>query len=213
MLIVGVVLVGTREIAPQSATPDFLSFRNLLRTSPVAVTAPCTVAPLPPIEDAEALTFENASVAASAVDVQNLTPGTARALARFQHAVELKGGAVKITSAYRPTTYQQHLQQIWDKWIHELRNNDEPGCETLKAQVGEEFTRHRLLETQRPVPFSDHTRGVGFDAAVTLPPPARARRRSVSLDALARLCSLRRPDVLHDPVHFRFVGLTRRHVG
>jgi len=213
VFVVGGVLVGTREIAPQTSAPDFFSFRSLLRTTHVAVTAPCFVAPLPAIDDAEALAFENASAAASAVDVQNLTPGTARALARFQHAVELKGGAVKITSAYRPAAYQQHLQQVWDKWMHELRDNNEPGCETLKAQVGDEFARHRLLETQRPVPFSDHTRGVGFDAAVTLPTPARARRRSVSLDALARLCSLRRPDVHHDPVHFRFVGLTRRHVG
>ena len=185
----------------------------MLPVEPVAVAAPCTVSALPPIEDSAALAFENASAAASAVDVENLTPGTARALARFEHAVQLKGGAVTITSAYRPAAYQQHLQQVWDKWMHELRNNDEPGCETLKAQVGEEFVRHRLLETQRPVPFSDHTRGVGFDAAVTLPALARARRRSATLDALARLCSLRRPDVLHDPVHFRFVGLTRRHVG
>ena len=94
---------------------------------------------------------------------------------------------------------------VWDKWIHELRDNREAACQQLRVQVGKEFARHRLLETQRPVNSSDHTRGLAFDAAVTLPPaPAKPRSHWFSLDRLARLCLLRRPDVLHDPVHFRF---------
>jgi hypothetical protein len=187
----------------------FLPVRHLL-AFPVAVTAPCTVSPLAPIRDPEALAFENASGGARAVDVENLTPATARALARFERIIAAKGGAIKITSAFRPATYQKHLQQVWDKWMLELRYNVEPSCEGLRAEVRREFVRHQLLETQRPVPFSDHTRGVGFDAAVTLPAALKLKRHRPTLDALARLCKLRRPDVVHDPVHFRLVGITRR---
>jgi hypothetical protein len=132
-------------------------------------------------------------------------------LARFEKIVNAKGGELKVTSAFRPASYQQHLQQVWEKWMHELRYNVEPGCEKLKAQVGREFARHALLERQRPVPVSDHTLGIGFDAAITLPPVAHKKSRMASLlDRLAHVCRLRRPDILHDPVHFRFTGVSRK---
>jgi hypothetical protein len=78
----------------------------------------------------------------------------------------------------------------------------------LKASVGEEFTRHSLLLTQHPVTVSDHTLGIGFDAAITLPviTSKRARRNRVSLDRIARLSGVVRPDVRRDPVHFRLIG-------
>ena len=171
---------------------------------------PCLVTPLASIEDPEALAFENGLAgAAGTVDVEHLTSATARALARFQHVVSSKGGSITVTSAYRPVAYQQHLQAVWDKWMRELRDNREQECQQLRRQVAGEFTRHRLLETQRPVNSSDHTRGVAFDAAVKLPDALRPRARRFSLDRLARLCRLLRPDVLHDPVHFRF-ALARR---
>jgi hypothetical protein len=61
------------------------------------------------------------------------------------------------------------------------------------------------MESQRPVSYSDHTRGVGFDATVIMPAGARLKRRRVSVDLLALLVGVRRPDILHDPVHFRLV--------
>ena len=170
---------------------------------------PCLVTPLPGIEDASALAFENGLVGgAGTVDVENLTTATARALARFEKVVTSKGGTIKVTSAYRPPAYQQHLQVVWDKWINELRDNHEPSCAHLKIKVAREFTRHGLLETQRPVNVSDHTRGLAFDAAVILP-AVKKRGARFSLDRLARLCTLMRPDVRRDPVHFRF-ALARR---
>ena len=36
--------------------------------------------------------------------------------------------------------------------------------------------------------------------------PTRARRRRVSLDRLARLAGMMRPDIRRDPVHFRLIG-------
>lgn len=170
---------------------------------PSPAAPPCAVEPLAAITDPEALAFE-ASVGNSAVvDTDGLTPGTARALVRFSRIVTSAGGTITVTSAYRPSPYQEHLQAVWDKWITELRGNRDEACQSLRDEVQQEFERHQLLETQRPATFSDHTRGIAFDAAVTLP---RFARRRVSADSLARRAGLRRPDVLHDPVHFRFIA-------
>lgn len=169
----------------------------------------CAVAPLPPIEDPAAQAFEAAVGSQEVVDTADLAPGMSHALVRFENEVASVHGAIELKSAYRPPAYQQHLQQVWDKWMT-LRNNQDPACQPLRAQVQDEFARHHLIETQRPVPFSDHTRGLAFDATVSLPFGARLRRRPVSIDSLARLAGVRRPDILHDPVHFKFTGrLTR----
>ena len=143
---------------------------------------------------------------AGVVDVDGMTAPAERALARFEQAVERAGGAIELKSAYRPQSYQQHLEQVWDKWMIELRSNTEPGCQDLRAQAGEEFARHHLIETQRPVPVSDHTRGIAFDALVTLPAGARLKRRRVNVDYLARISGVGRPAIASDPVHFRLLG-------
>jgi D-alanyl-D-alanine dipeptidase len=166
-------------------------------------TEPCSVATLPEIKDPEALAFENGTRPAGAVDVDGLLPAMARALARFEDLVKSAGGSFVLKSAYRPPAYQEHLQQVWLKWMHELRDNREQGCQVLRAEVGEEFARHRLIETQEPVTSSDHTRGLAFDATVVLPKPARLKRHRISLDGLALLAGIRRPDILRDPVHFK----------
>jgi len=165
------------------------------------VAGPCTVAPLPPITDPRAAAFNAGEI----VDTANLSRGMSRALVRFQKVVAQVGGSLELKSAYRPPAYQQHLQQVWDKWM-ELRTNNVAACQDLRAQVQQEFLRHDLLESQRPVTSSDHTRGMAFDAAVTIPPHARLKRRKVTLDKLAHIVGLRRPDIVHDPVHFKFIG-------
>jgi D-alanyl-D-alanine dipeptidase len=139
------------------------------------------------------------------LDTANLSRGMSRALARFKNVVAQVGGSLELKSAYRPPAYQLHLQQVWDTWM-QLRNNNVAACQDLRAQVQDEFTRHRLLESQRPVTSSDHTRGNAFDATVVIPANARLQRRKVTLDSLARHAGLRRPDILHDPVHFKFIG-------
>ena len=184
---------------PQAAAPPAPVMAAA--ATPAPVSGPCPVAPLPPITDPRAEEFNDSQ----AVDTAHLTKGTTRALARFQRVVSAVGGSLDLKSAYRPAAYQQHLQQVWDKWM-QLRSNHDAACRDLRVQVQEEFTRHHLIETQRPVSASDHTRGLAFDATVLLPPHARMRRRKVTLDWLAHFAGLRRPDVLHDPVHFKFVG-------
>jgi D-alanyl-D-alanine carboxypeptidase len=179
-----------------------------LQSTVVSMLAPhstCSVAALPGIDDPDALAFEAGVGTAGVIDTAGLTPATARALTRFQQAIKSAGGTLDLKSAYRPTAYQDHLQAVWDKWMMGLRHHLEKGCQALRAEVGEEFARHHLLEKQRPVSYSDHTRGVGFDAAVFIPSRARQRRHRVSMDRLALLAGVRRPDIRHDPVHFRLV--------
>jgi D-alanyl-D-alanine dipeptidase len=161
----------------------------------------CGVTPLLAIADDEALAFENGT----SPDTGDLRPAMAGALEKFQRLVSLVGGIFELKSAYRPPAYQAHLQAVWVKWMLELRNNPEPGCQMLRSQVGEEFARHCLLETQMPVTSSDHTRGLAFDATVILPRAAWLKKRRVSLDRLALLAGVQRPDILRDPVHFNLV--------
>jgi D-alanyl-D-alanine dipeptidase len=142
-----------------------------------------------------------------------MVPAAARALDRFQSKVQSVGGTIVLKSAYRPSAYQKHLQNVWYKWMSELRNNQDPACQALRAQVQEEFTRHRLIETQHPVAVSDHTRGLAFDATVALPQHARIGRRRVTLDGLAHLSGLVRPAIVADPVHFKFLGFVRTRRG
>lgn len=161
----------------------------------------CFVEPLHEVEDTQALSLESKVGPLGAVDLDGLTPSTALALARFQRMVTAAGGSVAVTSAYRPATYQEHLREVWEKWMVDLRFNSDLSCQDLRAEVGEEFHRHSLLESQRPVVSSDHTRGLSFDAAVRL--PRLKRGRGVSLDALARRAGVLRPDIARDPVHFK----------
>jgi hypothetical protein len=172
---------------------------------PAAEYPNCSVEPLPEILDAEAVRFENEE----GPDTGGLLPAMAQALEKFRRLVTSVGGTFDLKSAYRPLAYQEHLQQVWFKWMRELRFNRQPGCQALRAQVNDEFTRHKLMPTQMPVTDSDHTRGLAFDAAVMMPRPVRTtakkRRVSVSLDRLALQAGLRRPDIRRDPVHFKLV--------
>ena len=135
-----------------------------------------------------------------------LVPAMTRALTRFQQLVNSVGGTFVLKSAYRPPAYQAHLQQVWNKWM-EIRNNRLPACQVLRAEVEAEFKGHHLIETQKPVTSSDHTRGLAFDATVDI--PAGRKKKVVSLDRLALLAGIMRPDVVRDPVHFKLIAPRR----
>ena len=167
----------------------------------IRMLAGCKVAPLPEIEDPEALTFENNAESVPA-DVEGLMTDTAQALDVFRDLVTSSGGTFELKSAYRPAAYQAHLHDVWVKWMKELRNNRTAGCQALREEVGAEFRRHQLLARQQPVPASDHELGLAFDAAVAMPRAARLNRKRVTVDKLAALAGIRRPNSRRDPVHF-----------
>jgi hypothetical protein len=216
--------VASAAAAPQSALQSEILdplrqfFNSILRPKSVSggTTAPmipattafqaepgCSVAPLDPIEETAAAALEISGT--NVVDVDDMVPEAAVALGKFQDKVASVGGKMVLKSAYRPAAYQKHLQNVWYKWMSVLKDNDDPTCQILRNEVEEEFTRHRLIETQHPVAVSDHTRGLAFDATVDLPRKAKMGRRKVTLDGLARLAGLLRPAIVADPVHFKFL--------
>jgi hypothetical protein len=164
----------------------------------------CPVAALEKIDDPAALQLEAAGGSEGVVDVANMLPAAARALGLFQARVTKAGGTLIVKSAYRPYAYQKHLQDVWYKWMSDLRENRNPACQQLRAEVQAEFDMHHLIERQHPVAVSDHTRGIAFDATVALPVSKRGRRGGISLDRLARLVGLFRPAIAADPVHFKY---------
>jgi hypothetical protein len=200
---------------PPTRQQDTTPWLERLLSIPLPKTAPpvleqqamstCSVQPLAPIAEPGAASLEAGVGTPAVVDTKGLTAPTANALARLRSLVASLGGSLELKSAYRPPAYQEHLQEVWDKW-NVLRRNQQPGCQMLRAQVESEFQRHDLLLSQRPVSNSDHTRGVGIDAALTLPPGARIKRRRMSLDRLAQIVGFKRPDIRRDPVHFRLLA-------
>jgi D-alanyl-D-alanine dipeptidase len=178
------------------------------QATPPAGTAPaptnCKISPVPPIDDDEAKAFEAAAGSSNVVDVKGLKPAAALALDRFERKVASLGGSISLTSAYRPPSYQEHLQLVWDKWA-QLRLNHDPGCAVLRAQVQDEFARHQLLVSQRPANNSDHTRGLAFDASVSLPRVPR-----LTLDRVAISSGVVRPVKFSDPVHFKLLASAPR---
>jgi hypothetical protein len=55
-----------------------------------------------------------------------------------------------LKSPHRPAAYQKHPQNVWYKWMSELKDNDDPSCQVLRRDAEEEFTSYRLIETQHP---------------------------------------------------------------
>jgi D-alanyl-D-alanine dipeptidase len=176
--------------------------RNLHR---IQMLAGCRVAPLSEIENPEALAFES-NAESSPADVDGLMPDAAQALEMFTEMVTSFGGTIELKSAYRPPAYQAHLHEVWVKWVKELRNNRSAGCQALREETGAEFKRHQLLVKQQPVPVSDHTLGLAFDAAVAMPRGARLNRKRVTVDKVAALAGFRRPNSRRDPVHFTLLS-------
>jgi hypothetical protein len=168
------------------------------------ISSRCKVAQLTEIEDPEALAFEK-NAEAGLTDIDGLMPETAQALDTFKDLVTSLGGTFELKSAYRPAAYQAHLHEVWVKWVKELRNNRTTGCRALREEVQAEFQMHQLLLRQQPVPLSDHALGLAFDAAVAMPRAARLNGKRVTVDKLAALAGIRRPNTRRDPVHFKLL--------
>jgi D-alanyl-D-alanine dipeptidase len=190
-------------VLPERAiSPAILNAQLAVRR--MQMLAGCKVAPLAEIEDPDAQAFEKNAESAPA-DLDGLMPDTAQALDTFKEMVTSVGGTFELKSAYRPPAYQAHLHEVWVNW-KALRNNRSAGCQALREEVGAEFKRHQLLAKQQPVPASDHALGLAFDAAVAMPRAARLNRKRVTVDKLAALAGVKRPNSRRDPVHFTLLA-------
>lgn len=136
------------------------------------------------------------------LDIANLAPRMQTALQCLQAAIGRQTspggnpGMSTVDSAYRPSSYNRHLQEVWDKWMRELIENDRPECQSLRTEVRNHFNSHDLIPSARARPHTNsaHTRGQAFDLSSNL--------YDGVLDVLAVDCNVVRPDPLGDPPHF-----------
>lgn len=151
----------------------------------------CPVSDLPDVTDPEILPFENNP---DLSDTARLTPRMQTTLSCLQTAAA--AGSPSVGSAYRPPAYNQHLIDVWKKWKELTKGKDsaDPACADRKAKIQGHFQRHKLLESQPPVPGSLHTLGEAVDVTINLP--------AANIDALSTGCQLRRPLPVKDHVHF-----------
>jgi hypothetical protein len=192
----------SEEALPISSRPSLLVEAQMRAVHRYLISLGCKTAPLDEIRDPQALVLERNADTAPA-ELNGLMPDAAKALDTFKELVNAVGGTFDLKSAYRPTAYQAHLHEVWVKWVKGLRNNRTSGCSALREEVGAEFARHQLLLRQQPVPASDHALGLAFDAAVAMPRAARLDGKRVTVDKLAGLSGMSRPNSRRDPVHFK----------
>ena len=155
----------------------------------------CDIPPLTPITDPAAIAFENGN----RIDTQNLTQATQTGLTCMQNRVAALGGAMTLSSAYRPVAYQDHLREVWDTW-DAVRNRQEPECQAVRDEALAEFQNHGLLLTQRPAagnPNAPHAQGIAIDATLTGLPAGETP------DTVAAFCGMHRPWPNNDPVHYQ----------
>ena len=196
---------GSPLLSPIRRLSSFVVDAQIRSLRRVILFAGCRVEPLTEIRDSEIQAFEN-NADFDAADVTGMMPEAAEALHSLRDTITSMGGTFALKSAYRPTAYQAHLHEVWVKWMKQLRNNRSSGCRALREEVGAEFRRHQLLARQQPVPASDHALGLAFDAAVAMPRGARLNGKRVTLDKLAALLGLKRPNRRRDPVHFKVLA-------
>jgi hypothetical protein len=141
--------------------------------------------------------------AGNEIDTSRLRPVMATAMSCLQNAVRGAGGNTSnfLSSAWRPSAYQAHLREVYDKW-QKLKGKSIAGCEALKSEVKQEIDKHQLAHsTKRPAsPIGRHTTGDAFDVNLsTLGIPVS------KVDELAKGCNLYRKFPKDDRVHFELI--------
>ena len=112
----------------------------------------------------------------------------------FKTFAEFEGGIVKGNSAYRPPSYQKHLQDVWNTYM-KLPPGQDPDCSEIREEAKDEFKSHGLLPSQPPVNSSTHSLGWSFDASIR-------NLDDATIDGVADMCNLTRPLPKRDGVHF-----------
>jgi hypothetical protein len=158
----------------------------------------CEVAPLQPVTDPDAVPFENGL---TPVREDKLTPEMAANLRCLREKVAAKGGALSVTSAWRPQSYQDHLRELVVKHpklieLAILQGVEECVPAPYYGAVHPDHVRHGL--NRNAARTSPHTTGNAFDANWS---------NGIDIDALAGECGLFRPMPQPksdggDPIHF-----------
>lgn len=208
---IGLALILTSYLILNSIDPNLVKFNLTLPPvgkspsgadggSPPAAGCP---QPLTPLSGSEALALEGgASVIYTSSNAgvnQNLAKLQTE-VGKLQTAIRADGGSATVNSAYRPLEYQKHFWEIVDRWVTSgLRNNTNPACAALKAQIGAEYSKHGLgTVVARPNGCAPHVKGIGVDIRIT----GRAYDSSLNTWLQSKGIDLTWRALSADPVHF-----------
>lgn len=147
---------------------------------------PCPVKPLLPITDTEAQKHESGQYSKNPDLIHISDEVRTGAL-----CIQQKQQGAKISSGFRPQMYQDHLQEVWDKW-EILKPNKTEACREIRADVANHINQHQMR--RRPGANSNHPSGKAVDISGI--PEENAER-------VARDCGMYRP-YADDRVHFQF---------
>lgn len=119
----------------------------------------CAVAPLTPLDPA-VQPYED-----GLIDLDHETQGARDGAACIVSAAIARHLHPRIQSAYRPSAYQAHIREVYDKW-QLLVNNTDPGCADIKSSVRAEFNKHGPFAHQ-PALTSRHSSGRAIDISLS----------------------------------------------
>lgn len=146
--------------------------------------APCSVDPLVPIDPA-VQPYED-----GLIDMDNVMQATRDGAVCIVRATRVRRINPQIQSGYRPSAYQTHIREVYDKW-QLLENNNEAACADIKRQVKNEFDHHGPFAHQ-PGVTSRHSSGRAVDISLS---------DYTDADTTAERCNMSRP-VPNDRSHF-----------
>jgi len=155
-------------------------------------TSTCPVPALSPITDPLAQRMEAGR--GNAVIWEGTDPKLQSCVNKFIAEV---GG--RVTSAYRPQSYQTHLWEIRDRWCTRgLKNSTSPSCSVLKSEIGSEVSTHFGSRWNcGAVAQTNSTHGSGRGVDISGPAHGTARVQA----AAARAC-LEWKNYPGDAVHY-----------
>jgi hypothetical protein len=156
----------------------------------------CPVKPLKPITDPDALRIENGDNKIRS----KLTPDMQQKLICLENA----GVGFKLTSAWRPQTYQDHFYEIYTKLIEFDKLDKDKKlpmvCNSLRTSIDNHAKEHGIANMlangkRKAVAItSNHRLGIAFDGKWSV--------SATRLDAAAKACGVWRRIKIIDPPHF-----------
>jgi len=161
---------------------------------PVPV-ATCTYTKVADITDPVAKLYEDGTYSNTKPDIEHLTPVTQAGLACIQQKVAATNCYMtpQPTSGYRPTAYQTHILEVYDKW-QLIKDDNTSACAETKAAIQKEFNKHSRF-ARRPGVTSNHSQvdAQGNPAGEAVDIPFVPDDTNASADAIACQCDMYRP--------------------
>ena len=167
------------------------------------------------ITDPVAQQYEDGTYSTTKPDLDHLTPATQNGLACIQQKVAALNCYMKPTptSGYRPTAYQKHLLEVYDKW-QKAKDNNDPACADTKASIAKEFKDHSRFARRPADPSvmpSNHSQldAQGNPAGNAVDISFVPDDENIHADTIACQCNMYRPllnmpdPTKNDPVHYQ----------